>query len=219
MPEIKAPEEILPPSSPEEIIPEEIDTSNWKTYRNEEFSFEVKLPKNLIVKGSKSKIEFMSEERGIYVGTGMGIPVDITDPSWPVIGELGEIGEWLESRGGRRSPNKDTPVLYFFSQLLKKSAEEAIADVAYEGEKPQRINPKEAGIMQDIPYPLYLISHTLEWEGREYFIFDVGKNRSLMIYHPVTNCLSYGPKLEEELTFYNQCELFEQILSTFRFLE
>lgn len=70
MPEIEAPEEILPPSpSGEEIIPKD-ETANWKIYRNEEYGFELRYPRNLkVVEKGPNYVQKQIEAGKVITGT------------------------------------------------------------------------------------------------------------------------------------------------------
>ena len=69
-------------STIESISTEEIDTSDWKTYRNKEFGFEIKSPKEWQVNvkelelSSRILITFKERESGTYFGIGVNYPAD-----------------------------------------------------------------------------------------------------------------------------------------------
>lgn len=69
------PGEIAPETTPTE--PSEIDTSKWKTYRNEEYGYEVKYPKNWQVNDSKLSSVYWIISEEIQLKSPYTIPLKI----------------------------------------------------------------------------------------------------------------------------------------------
>lgn len=219
--ESKTPE-ITPP---EEVSrTEEDEIANWKTFRSEEYGFELKYPENIEVKEEGTKVEFMSKERGIFRDGFIGYTHDITRRDWP---QLRFECEALIREG--RDPAEvtpplscsaatDTPILYFSVEHVSQQPATLIQKIAYEGEEVTKETSRELLANKEITLQSepYYINHSLENEGNEFFIY-ASNNGSLLIYHPITNCLrSLGA---EGLTFLSQCDLFNQVISTFRLLD
>lgn len=67
MPEIKAPEEILPPLPPGEEIPPEEETADWKVYRNEEYGFEVRYPGGWSINLSPNEVRIGNDTQKVFI--------------------------------------------------------------------------------------------------------------------------------------------------------
>ena len=81
-----AAETTIPPPSPEETQPQTgaIDTSNWKTYRNEEYGFEVKYPEDWDTREVSSKVfptirfSNTNETQNIFVASLKGVIYELS---------------------------------------------------------------------------------------------------------------------------------------------
>ena len=86
-----------------------IDTSNWKTYRNEEYGFEVKYPEEWFVKGEKNGISLLSpRDLEIISLPNREIPVGFFITSYNVDSKA-QLYEWIKSQT-QASPQKENIV-------------------------------------------------------------------------------------------------------------
>jgi len=184
--EVKAPEE----KAPEEIVEDE--TANWKTYRNEEYGYEIKYPPiDWKVKdefdGSSGVFLFFREanEEDVIFCFFIGCPapaISIVFQSYDNV-ESFWLWEIIEEK-----PERKPPLEGAFEKELKK-------EVVFIGNrkitKVDATDPASPG-----------------WQSW-YYVFDSPKIESLIIFHYYTN--------EKEPISYEF--IVEQMLSTFRFLE
>ncbi len=151
------------------------ETTNWKTYRNEEYGFEVKYPENW-----EFSETLYPKEMELYIFSVGFIP-------------KGEV-YWVEG----------TPGIYPIKIFINKSFPEYIDK---EKEEQILVNGKPA-----IKREGYL--------GLEYEIAFLQPNSFgyyLMIVNSIQNIKAAGNISEDEATQFN--EIFNQMISTFRFLE
>ncbi len=102
--EVKAPEEKAPV---EKVV--EDKTADWKTYRNEEYEFEVKYPQNVCFKEEKHFIEFTNCE----FPTRVQITIQITDTELAIHDYLKQLG--TEEKAERLYSRKCDPICLYTS--------------------------------------------------------------------------------------------------------
>ncbi len=208
-----------------------LETKDWETYRNEEFGFSLKYPQFVNITENGEKIVFRSIQRGVWIDGFLGLPIDITQADMPPLRREGETVTECNERYKKNEPKieqgcsqkTDTPVLFFSIESKARPVEKVLSSFEYGVSSAQQGFAWEKHNNNNSFIPsrnIYLVQQQIEGEGMEWLVLEKSPQQSLIIQHPITNCISdFGPNLEKELTFFNQCELFGKIFSTFRFLE
>ena len=81
----------------EEENSDEIDASNWKTYRNEEYGFEVKYPSNWVFVEESEKIKFSEEGKEYFIEEGKAYPISLSF-NFDKYEEKKTIEEWADGK-------------------------------------------------------------------------------------------------------------------------
>ena len=185
--EVKAPEE----KAPEEIVEDE--TANWKTYRNEEYGFEIKYPKEIEVSEYPSKISMLLPRE-----TSMAIEKEFII-FWPEKPSKGECHDnWSLSR-----VTKTEEVYINEIKFLKEVGYDCDCDVPP--------GKGYAGACYCDPVEFITGKYAIIYSSKRYSTTRADYCFFFTLY--------LSPYNLSESDFEKESKIFDQMLSTFRFLE
>jgi len=174
---------------------------NWKPYQNEEYGFEIKYPKDFDIDytGSSVKLTFVEIVDGLkYGGPSYGIDIKKVDYQ--------DIDDWF--RAWRQKI--ETPFIYETTAEIKANIT-SVEDIKIQG------RPAKKMIIKDFPYLDSYFGVIDDGYLYNFYYDGMIKHSERKVIESIINQIEKENKRREYEDKYR--EIFNQIISTFQFLE